>query len=152
MLISHKDTYVLSLLNHPLIPIPSQPYRLLQSTKLNLVTQEHPINYLIYIWWCTCCFPVASNGKESACNAGDLDLIPWLGESPGGKYGKPLQYSCLENPHGHRSLVGSLGSQTVRHGWVTKHIQCTCFNATHSLLPLMSPESVLYVFISIPAL
>ena len=51
-------------------------------------------------------FPGGSDGKESACNAGDLGLIPGLGRSPGGGHGKPLQYSCLENPHGQRSLVG----------------------------------------------
>ena len=38
-----------------------------------------------------------SNGKESACNAGDPDLIPGLGRSPGEGNGDPLQYSCLEN-------------------------------------------------------
>ena len=47
-----------------------------------------------------------SDGKESACNAGDLGLIPGLGRSPGGRHGNPLQNSCLENPHGQRSLVG----------------------------------------------
>ena len=50
--------------------------------------------------------PGGSDCKESACNAGDLGLIPGLGRSPGGGYGNPLQYSCLENPHGQRSLVG----------------------------------------------
>ena len=43
-------------------------------------------------------FPADSDGKESACNAGDLALIPELGRSPGGGHGNPLQYSCLENP------------------------------------------------------
>ena len=47
-----------------------------------------------------------SNGKESACNVGDLDLIPELGRSPGGGHGNPLQYSCMENPCGQRSLAG----------------------------------------------
>ena len=47
-----------------------------------------------------------SAGKESACNAGDLGSIPELGRSPGGGHGKPPQYSCLENPHGQRSLAG----------------------------------------------
>ena len=51
-------------------------------------------------------FPGGSDGKEYACNAGDLGLIPGLGRSPGGGYGNPLQYSCLENPHGQRSLAG----------------------------------------------
>ena len=35
--------------------------------------------------------------KESACNAGDLSLIPGSGRSPGEKNGNPLQYSCQEN-------------------------------------------------------
>ena len=43
-------------------------------------------------------FPCSSVGKESACNAGDLGLIPGLGRSPGEGNGNPLQYSCLENP------------------------------------------------------
>ena len=49
-------------------------------------------------------FPGSSEGKESACNEGDLSLIPGLGRSPGGGNGTPLQYSCLENPHRERSL------------------------------------------------
>ena len=51
-------------------------------------------------------FPCGSAGKESACNAGDLGLVPGLGRSPGGGHGNPLHYSCLENPHGQRSLGG----------------------------------------------
>ena len=42
-------------------------------------------------------FPCASAGKESACNAGGLGLIPGLGWSPGEGKGYPLQYSGLEN-------------------------------------------------------
>ena len=38
-----------------------------------------------------------SDGKESACNAGDLGVILGLGRSPGEGNGYPLQYSCLEN-------------------------------------------------------
>ena len=44
--------------------------------------------------------------KETTCNVEDLGLIPGLGRSPGGEHGNPLQYSCLENPHGQRSLAG----------------------------------------------
>jgi len=51
--------------------------------------------------------PGGSDGKETACSAEDLGLIPVLGRSPGGGHGNPLQYSCLENPHGQRSLVGN---------------------------------------------
>ena len=43
-------------------------------------------------------FPSGSDGKESACNAGDHGLIPGLGRSAGEETGYPLQYSCLENP------------------------------------------------------
>ena len=42
-------------------------------------------------------FPSGSEGKESACNAGDLGSIPGLGRYPGGRHGNPLLYSCLEN-------------------------------------------------------
>ena len=51
-------------------------------------------------------FPGGSNGKESACNAGDPGLISGLGRSYGEGKGYPLQYSCVENPHGQRSLEG----------------------------------------------
>ena len=51
-------------------------------------------------------FPSGSVGKESACNVGDLDLIPGLGRSPGGGHGNPHQYSCLDNPHRQRTLAG----------------------------------------------
>ena len=50
--------------------------------------------------------PGVSHGKKSTRNAGDLSSIPGLGRSPGGRYGNPLQYSCLENPLGQRSLAG----------------------------------------------
>ena len=42
-------------------------------------------------------FPCGSAGKESACNVGDLGLIPGLGRSPGEGKGYSLQYSGLEN-------------------------------------------------------
>ena len=53
-------------------------------------------------------FPGGSEGKEPTCNAGDLGLIPGLGRSPGGGHGNPLQYSCLENPYGQRSLAATV--------------------------------------------
>ena len=51
-------------------------------------------------------FPCGSAGKESACNVGDVGLIPGWGRSPGEGNHHPLQYSCLENPYGQRSLAG----------------------------------------------
>ena len=44
--------------------------------------------------------PGGSDGKESACNAGDLGWMPGLGGSPGEGNGNPLQYSCQDNPMG----------------------------------------------------
>ena len=43
-------------------------------------------------------FPGGSEGKESACNAGDSGLISGSVRSPGGGHGNLFQYSCLENP------------------------------------------------------
>ena len=42
--------------------------------------------------------PGGSDGKGSACNAGDPGSLPGWGRSPGEGNGNPLQYSCLENP------------------------------------------------------
>ena len=89
-------------------------------------------------------FPGGSDSKESTCNAGDLGSIPRLGRSPGGGHGNPLQYSCLENPHGQGSLVGySLGSQRVRHNrathdCVTKHTHRCSIECTHHLFLIHS--------------
>ena len=44
--------------------------------------------------------------KNPPANAGDSGSIPGSGRSPGEGNGGPLQYSCLEDPHGQRSLVG----------------------------------------------
>ena len=55
-------------------------------------------------------FPGQSDGKESACNAGNLGSIPGSKRSPGEGNGYPLQYSCLENSMNRRAL------QTTVHG------------------------------------
>ena len=46
--------------------------------------------YILFIY-------LFSDGKASACNAGDPGSILGLGRSPGEGNGNPLQYSCLEN-------------------------------------------------------
>ena len=51
-------------------------------------------------------FSGGSDGKESACNVGDLGSIPELEKSPGGGHGNPLQCSCLENPNGQKEPGG----------------------------------------------
>ena len=58
-------------------------------------------------------FPEGSDGKESACNAGDPRLIPGLVRSLGEGNGNPLQYSYLENPMDSRAQYVEL--QKIRH-------------------------------------
>ena len=66
----------------------------------------------IVIFLCRCHFSYhflstcGSDSKKSACNAGDLGLIPELGRSPGEENGNPPQYSLPGESHGQRSLAG----------------------------------------------
>ena len=67
-----------------------------------IVDSINQIIVRIRLTWCL-------SSKQSAYNAqatGDMDSVPESGRSPGGGHGNPLQYSCLENPRGLRSLVG----------------------------------------------
>ena len=76
----------------------------MQETLVRFLGQEDPLERIptpVFLG-----FPGGSDGKESVCNAGDVSSIPGLGRSPGEGHGNPLQYSCLETPHGQRSLVG----------------------------------------------
>ena len=72
--------------------IPAWDSSLGQSAEETKMTEVHPFNH------CPPGLPGGSDGKESACNEGDLGLIPGLGRFPGEGNGNPLQYSCLENP------------------------------------------------------
>ena len=66
-------------------------------------------------------FPCNSAGKESACNAGDLGLIPVLGRFPGEGNGTPLYGSCLENPIDRGACQATVhGVTRVRHDFMTK--------------------------------
>ena len=65
-------------------------------------------------------FPGGSEVKASACNVGDPGSIPRLGRFLGGGHGNPLQYSCLENPLGQRSLAG-YGPWGHKESDMTKH-------------------------------
>ena len=68
-------------------------------------------------------FPGGSDGKASACNAGDSGGIPGLGRlgrSPGEGNGNPLQDSCWRIPRMEESGgLQSMGSQKVGHDWAT---------------------------------
>ena len=65
------------------------------------------IRYFIYLFFIKRNgLPSGSDGKESACNVGDLGSIPGSGRSPGEGNGYPLQYSCLRNSMHRLALVG----------------------------------------------
>ena len=67
-------------------------------------------------------FPAGLDGKESACNAGDVGLIHGWGRSPGEGNDNPLQYSCLENSMDRGAWWAKAHRlQRVRHDWATKH-------------------------------
>ena len=80
-------------------------------------------------------------GKELTCKAGNVGSIPGSGRSPGEETGHPLQYSCLENRHGQRSIPGysPWGSQRVRQDLVT--------NSNNSK-PTRAENSVLFIDVS----
>ena len=124
-------------------------------TVVQRLTNHSPISWLIMLQNYFCLypnpylgFPDGSNGKESACSAGDLGLIPGSGKSPGKGHGNQLQYSCLENSMergawqaGYSSwgleeldtterLIFSLQSLSV---FPPDHNVCSCVIHTHHL-------------------
>ena len=74
---------------------------------------------LLKLLGCLCSFPGGSDGRESTCNAGDLDSIPGLGRYPGEGNGYTLLYSCLENimDRGAWWVTESMVSQRIGHNW-----------------------------------
>jgi len=73
---------------------------------LSVIWNHEVCGTLVGQWWKVVNCVSTSAGKESDCNAGDPSLIPWSGRSPGEGLDNPLQYSCLENPHGQKSQAG----------------------------------------------
>ena len=65
-----------------------------------------------YISYITLAFPSSSNGKASACKAGDAGSIPGLRRSPGEGNGNPLQHPCLENPMDRGALQATVHEVT----------------------------------------
>ena len=78
----------------------------IQKDKINKVPSPIQGSWSVKVPACLKGFSGGSDGRESACNAGDPGSIPGSGRSPAEGNGYPLQYSCLENPHGQRSLAG----------------------------------------------
>ena len=86
-------------------------------------------------------FPGGWDNEESTCNAGDAGSIPGLGRSPRGGHGNPLQYSCLENHHGQRSLLGYSP-------WGYKESDMTEWLSTHTL-HIQLPTHILSIYYSL---
>ena len=66
---------------------------------------------------------MVKNLPANAGDTGEAGLIPMLGRSSGGGNGNPLQYSCLQKSHGHKSLAGysPWDHKKVKHRWATEH-------------------------------
>ena len=93
-------------------------------------------------------FPCGSAGKESACNAGDLDSVPGLGRSPGEGRGYPLQYSGLGIPWTVQSRTrlkdfhftsSHMCADTHTFPWCTVTVHTHC--GTHTRVPLVYSHS-----------
>ena len=92
----HPSNLSIHPFTHPSI-LPAIPPSLYHSLHLFLHLYLHPSIPLYIHPSLLLGFPHSSVGKSSACNAGDLGLIPGSGRSPGEGNGYPLQYSCREN-------------------------------------------------------
>ena len=78
-------------------------------------------------------FSAGSNGKESACNAGDTGLIPGLERSPGEGNGYPLPYFCLENSMD-RGAWWATVHRTDKQSDMTEQLTLCHISKTHSFV------------------
>ena len=86
---------------------------------------------------------------ETSCNAGDaadVGSIPGPGRSPGGENGSSLQYSCLGNPRGQKSLAGYKDLDTIKateraHTHTHTHTHCTFAQASFFVWRALTPQS-----------
>ena len=87
---------------------------ILKSRDITLLTKVHLVKAMVFlaVFWG---LPYSSDVEESACNGGDLGLIPGSERSPGEGNGNPLQYSCLEN------LMDRGAWQATVHGVAKSH-------------------------------
>ena len=84
------------------------------------------LNWIEYLLWTSLGgFPAGSDGKESACSAGDLGSILGSRRSPGERNGYPLQYSCLENPMEELGRLQSMGSHAESQTWLRLSLHLT---------------------------
>ena len=100
------------------------------------------LHFLGLPWWLS--------SKESTCNvgvAGDSGWIPGLGRSPGGRYGNPLQYSCLENPMDRgawRAMVCRVEKNWTRLRWLSRHTYIKSCTIWKRMVSHVIRDSLLY--------
>ena len=126
-----------------------------------------------YVWWTDpksvvlcwafqvtlafCLTLVRLSGEESACNAGDLGLIPGLGRCPGEGNGNPLQYSCQDNPMDRgawqATVHGVIRVRPNREGMCHENawwLRITTENLIHWVVSLQqSPQGLLRIYSSL---
>ena len=111
----------------------------LQKSKIHL---SNPCEFYLSFTHVLSLLPGGSDGKESACNVGDLGLIPGSGRSSGEGNGNPFQYSCLENP-----MDGGAWWATV-HGVSKSRTRLSDFTFTTSLTFLHNTALKLFCLLS----
>ena len=84
-----------------------------------LLWRNIQVLYPCFNWLVFLLSPGGSEGKESACNAGDQGFIPGWGRSPGGGNRNPLQYSCLENSMDRRAWQATVHGVTKSQTWLS---------------------------------
>ena len=85
-------------------------------------TREVQVRFLLFLF-------VGSDGKESACNAGDLGSIPGAGRSPGERNGYSLQCSCLENPMDRGTWWATVHGVAKSQTWLKRLSMHTCISS-----------------------
>ena len=85
-----------------------------------------------YLFIHICGLPQWLSSKESACNAGDVGSSPGLGRFSGRWHGKPLQYSCLENPMDREAWWATAHRVTKSQTWLSKWARARARTHTHT--------------------
>ena len=96
------------------------------NNKVLLYSTGSCIWYIVINLWG---FPGSSMLKESSCSAGDAGdtgWVPWLGGSPGGLHGNPLQYACLENPRDKGAWKPTVHRVAKSQTWLKQLSMHTC--------------------------
>ena len=107
---------------------------LMKKTRKNRLTRFTLLSFLERQWGS----PGGSDGKESACNAGDPGSTPGSGRFPGEGKGNPLQYSCLDNPMDRGAWQRTVHRVTKSQTWLSMHVSIITFLCVHRVHTLVT--------------